>query len=253
MIAGAAQADLALLVVDASTGEFESGFNLHGQTKEHAILVRSMGISKLIIAVNKMDMANWSAARFHSIREEMIPFLQNAGFQLSKLRFIPCSGLHGDNVFYGSKGELAAWWKSGTIVDEIETTSPATRDLDRSMRMSLFDVYKGGITGGILISGRMESGSVQTADELLAMPSGEKLVVKSLSVDDEPRQWVAAGDNVSMEVTGIDMMHLRPGDIVCALQEPVKLVSRFRARLISFEMSRPITIGTMVSRNKCTC
>src|ERR1700712_21960 len=79
MIAGASQADFAILVIDASTGNFESG--LKGQTKEHALLVRSMGVQKIIVAINKMDSVQWSNERFEEIQQHISSFLTTAGFQ----------------------------------------------------------------------------------------------------------------------------------------------------------------------------
>lgn len=65
MIAGAAQADFAVLVIDSSPGEFEAGFNIRGQTKEHALLVRSMGIQRIIVAVNKLDLVSLALEKLH--------------------------------------------------------------------------------------------------------------------------------------------------------------------------------------------
>jgi len=95
MIAGASQADFAVLVIDASTGSFESG--LKGQTKEHALLVRSMGVQRLIIAVNKLDTVFWSQDRFDEISQQVSAFLTNAGFLPKNITYIPLSGLLGDN------------------------------------------------------------------------------------------------------------------------------------------------------------
>lgn len=81
MITGAAQADVALLVVDASMGGFESGFDRGGQTREHALLARSLGVTQMVVAVNKMDGADWSEGRFDEIAYRMEEFLVIAGFK----------------------------------------------------------------------------------------------------------------------------------------------------------------------------
>ena len=89
MIAGAGQADFAVLVIDSSTNSFESG--LRGQTKEHALLVRTMGVKRVIVAVNKMDRANWSQERFNEIRTTVTAFLIKATYNPDLISFIPRS------------------------------------------------------------------------------------------------------------------------------------------------------------------
>merc|ERR1719362_2222815 len=79
MISGAYQADVAILVVNATTGEFEAGFEAGGQTREHAVLVRSLGVSQLIVAVNKLDTVEWSKERFDNIASKMRLFLTKQG------------------------------------------------------------------------------------------------------------------------------------------------------------------------------
>lgn len=94
MIAGACQADYAALVISAKTGEFESGFEKGGQTREHAMLAKCLGVMKLIVIVNKMDEDNWSKARFDFIKEQISPFLATScGFDLEKdVSWLPLSG-----------------------------------------------------------------------------------------------------------------------------------------------------------------
>ncbi len=87
MIAGAAQADVAILVVDATPNGFEAGFIEGGQTKEHAVLVRSLGVSELIVAVNKMDETGWSQARFEEIQSQLLDFLKQIGFKPANVTF----------------------------------------------------------------------------------------------------------------------------------------------------------------------
>jgi len=120
MISGASQADSALLVVDASTGEFEAGFDRGGQTREHLLLVRSLGVGQVIIAVNKLDQVAWSQDRYDEICEAMKPFLVQSGFQPSKTKFVPVGAMQAVNLL-GRKGEdakeLNEWYSGPTLVD----------------------------------------------------------------------------------------------------------------------------------------
>lgn len=119
MIAGASQADFALLVVDSSTGAFESGFHMRGQTKEHTLLVRSIGVQRIIVAVNKLDTIQWSHERYEEIRQLMTQFLTQAGFSPKNVSFIPCSGLTGGNIVKKTKTGLIPWYFGSTLVEEL--------------------------------------------------------------------------------------------------------------------------------------
>lgn len=119
MIAGAAQADVAVLVVPASTGEFEAAFENSGQTKEHTLLVRSLGVTQMIVAVNKMDSIEWDQDRFNYIRDSLTKFLQQSGFRTSKISFVPVSGLSGENLF--QKVVENTWYTGPTLLEAIGT------------------------------------------------------------------------------------------------------------------------------------
>lgn len=120
MITGAAQADVAVLVVDASRGEFEAGFETGGQTREHGLLVRSLGVTQLAVAVNKMDQVNWQQERFQEITGKLGHFLKQAGFKESDVAFIPTSGLSGENLITRSKSsELTKWYKGLCLLEQI--------------------------------------------------------------------------------------------------------------------------------------
>lgn len=127
MIAGASQADYAILVLDAKTGAFESG--LRGQTREHAVILRSMGVLRVIVAINKLDTVDWSEERFNEIVEETRKFLSETQFKLSNVSFVPVSGLHGDNIVNRSTNPNAAWYTGGTILEELEKSKPIPREL----------------------------------------------------------------------------------------------------------------------------
>lgn len=120
MISGATQADVALLVVDATRGEFETGFEQGGQTREHAVLVRSLGVSQLGIVVNKMDTVGWSQERFDEIVGKLRLYLKQAGFKENDVTYVPCSGLTGENlVKTPTDPNLTSWYKGPTLISVI--------------------------------------------------------------------------------------------------------------------------------------
>lgn len=100
MITGTSQADVALLVVDASQGGFEAGISKDGQTREHALLAYTLGVKQMIVACNKMDdkSVNYSQDRYNEIKEETSTFLKKVGYKPMKIPFVPISGFLGDNI-----------------------------------------------------------------------------------------------------------------------------------------------------------
>lgn len=239
MIAGASQADFALLVIDASTGAFESG--LKGQTKEHSLLIRSMGVSRIIVAVNKLDTVDWSQERFDEIKHQVSGFLSTTGFQAKNITFIPVSGLHGDNLVQRSTDPGASWYTGPTVVEELENSEPSHRALEKPLRMTISEVYRTP-QNPLTISGRVDAGSLQMGDALLVQPSGEKAYVKSLEVDDEPADWAVAGQNIVIHLSNIDPIHVRVGDIICDPAKPIECLDTFTLKALTFDILMPMQV-----------
>lgn len=243
MIAGASQADFAVLVIDAGTNSFEAG--LKGQTREHAQLVRSMGCQRIIIAINKMDSIQWSQDRFEEIKQQIFAFLEKTGFQPKNMAFIPCSGLTGENVVKPAP-EAASWYtgKHGslTLVQALETFEPAKAAVASALRLPISDVFRGGITNPLSISGKIESGSLQLGDQILAMPAGEMATVKGIEIDTEPVDWAVAGQIVTLHLAEIDPVHLRVSDVLCDPRHPIKNVRSFTAKMLAFEHLLPMQV-----------
>lgn len=241
MIAGASQADFAVLVIDANIGAFESG--LRGQTKEHALLVRSMGVSRIIIAINKLEMVSWSQDRFDEISQQVSGFLSSAGFQSKNISFIPCSGLNGDNIVRKStEPALTSWYSGSTLVEELDHSEPVARALDKPLRLTIGDIFRGGVQNPLSISGRMESGSLQVGDALLAQPATQRCFIKGLEVDFEPADWAVAGQNVTLHLSDIDPVHLKIGDVLCHPSSAITNLSQFTAKVLAFEFLTPMMI-----------
>lgn len=239
MIAGASQADFAILVIDAGTGAFESG--LKGQTREHSLLIRSMGVSRVIVAVNKLDTVNWSKERFDEIAHQVTGFLTATGFQPKNVSFVPVSGLHGDNLVNRSTNPAAAWYQGPTIVEELESSEPTARALNKPLRMTISEVFRT-MQSAITISGRIDAGSLQMGDALLVQPSGEKAYVKSLQLDEEPVEWAVAGQNVVLHLSNIDPIHVRAGDIVCDPAKPIQCLDTFTLKALAFDFLMPMKV-----------
>ncbi|KAF3018497.1 Hsp70 suppressor, GTPase facilitates ribosomal subunit dissociation [Neopestalotiopsis sp. 37M] len=239
MIAGASQADFAILVVDASTGSFESG--LKGQTREHALLIRSMGVSRVIVAVNKLDTVGWSQERFDEITHQVSGFMSTTGFQLKNISFVPVSGLNGDNLVNRSVDPASGWYSGDTLMQELEKSEPLTRALDKPLRLTISEVFRTA-QSPLTISGRIDAGSLQAGDALLVQPSGEKAYVKSLELDSEPVDWAVAGQNVVIHLTNIDPIHVRVGDIVCDPKSPVNAIDTFTIKALAFDFLMPMQV-----------
>lgn len=240
MIAGASQADFAVLVIDASTGSFESG--LRGQTKEHALLARSLGVQRIIIAVNKLDTVNWSRDRFEEISQQISAFLTTAGFQPKNISFVPCSGLKGDNITRRSTESAASWYTGPTLVEELDKSEPISRAIDKPLRLTIGDIFRGGVQNPLSVSGRIEAGSLQTGDALLIQPSNQKCFIKSLEVDNNAVDWAVAGQNVIIHLTDIDPIHLKVGDVLCSPSSPIKCIKEFSAKVLAFEFLTPMQV-----------
>jgi elongation factor 1 alpha-like protein len=240
MIAGASQADFAVLVIDASTGNFESG--LKGQTKEHALLVRSIGVQRLVVAVNKMDVSDWSEARFTEIETQMQTFLSSAGYKSKNVSFVPCSGLEGGNILQRATDDRAAWYKGPTLVEELENSEATTWSLDKPLRLTISDVFRGGVQNPLSVSGRMEVGNVQVGDAVIIMPSNEKAFIKGIEVDDEPQDWAVAGQNVilHLSVADAEQQDLKTGDVLCSPTSPIQNISTFKAKILAFDHLTPM-------------
>lgn len=240
MISGASQADFPVLVVDASTNSFESG--LKGQTKEHILIARSMGMQHIVVAVNKMDTISWSKTRFDDISKRTTALLTETSFQEKRITFVPLAGLTGENVVQKVEDPAAQWYTGGTLLDALESVEIPSRDLHKPLRISVADVFRGDMRLPLSISGRIESGTVQVGDVLLALPANETATVKAIEVQGAAADWAVAGQIATLHLVEIDPLHLRQGDIICTPSAPVKLVKAFTSKLLAFEHVLPMPV-----------
>ncbi|VDD78158.1 unnamed protein product [Mesocestoides corti] len=268
VIGGAAQADVALLVVNATSGEFETGMLLAGgQTQEHARLVRLLGVSRLIVAVNKMDTVGWSEARFEEIRAALLAMLKT--INQADVVFCPVSGLLGVNLLHSTDcppeadiEKLAPWYNGPCLLDIIDNLDKIERPVAGPFRFVVSDIFKPIGSSVPIVAGRVVSGAVSAGVNLptsrvICLPSGQTGSVRSIrslagtSSDggmgllDHTLQYAFAGDQVGLMLSGIAAgLSLSPGDVICDPDPPlVPVTSLLRAKVLVFAISQPITRG----------
>jgi peptide chain release factor subunit 3 len=244
MISGAAQADVAILVISARKGEFETGFERGGQTREHIMLVKTAGVSKLIIVINKMDDVTvaWDEARYNEIRDKMIPFVKAAGFNpKTDVVFMPVSAYTGANLKDVVAKGVAPWYKGTSFLDHLDKMPMVTRNLSAPLMMPISEKYK---DMGTVVVGKVESGHIRKNDSLLLMPN--KTLVEVAAITNELEEEVdlgLCGDNVRVRLRGVDDEDISPGFVLTSPSKPVRAVRQFEAQLAILEHKNIICAG----------
>ncbi|CAJ0930501.1 unnamed protein product, partial [Mesorhabditis belari] len=247
MITGASQADAALLVVNANIGEFESGFDKGGQTREHAMLLRSLGVSQLIVAVNQLDKVEWSQDRYKDVESQIKVFLERtAGF--TNIKFVPCSGLSGENLIErpNESCDLRKWYNGPCLIELIDELQAPKRVVDGPLRAIINDIFKSTSTS-LSVSVKVESGEIQVNDKLYIMPNADQALVKAVTNDDGgASDCVYAGDQALLTLFGAfepDTIH--PGHVLTSGGKDALMPGRrFMARIVVFDIPIPIMKGT---------
>ena len=207
MITGASQADTAVLLCAANDG-------VNAQTKEHAFLAKVLGVSELIIHVNKMDISgvDWSEDKYKSACSEVTQLLKIAGFgsQLDRIPMIPASSLNGDNVF--EKSGNCSWYSGPTLFEAIDAAPMPAKPVDKPLRLPIQDVYK--ISGiGTVPVGKIETGTLNVGKTVVFNPSQKSAEVKSIEMHHTMVPKAEPGDNVGFNVRGLAAVDIRRGDV----------------------------------------
>ena len=253
MITGAAAADVGILVIAATTGEFEAGFDGGGQTREHIILARGLGVSQLIVAVNKLDSVQWSENRFLEIRSKIEPFLLKNGFVTKRIQFIPISGLNGINITSKERAaELYKWYRGKTLLEGMDGFQPAQRNVDKPLRIIVNDVFGEG-SKGITVRCRVVQGVLQVGEKILVLPIGDDATVSKIehgsAATENRHKYAMAGDTTDVVLLGIDIARVATGNIIChphvGLRPPMKRKVRAKVMVMD-QLSVPIIRGAQV-------
>ncbi len=243
MITGASQADAAILVVSARKGEFEAGMSQEGQTREHLILAKTMGIDQVIVAINKMDATEppYSKERYEQIVGVLKKFMKGLGYKVDQIPYIPVSAWTGENLIERSPN--MPWYNGPTLVEVLDKNiQPPKKPVDKPLRLPIQNVYT--IPGvGTVPVGRVETGVMKVGDKVVFMPPGVTGEVRSIEMHYQPIQQAEPGDNIGFNVRGISKKDVRRGDVVGHTTNPPTVVEEFTARIFVIWHPSAITVG----------
>ncbi|XP_064415090.1 eukaryotic peptide chain release factor GTP-binding subunit ERF3A [Latimeria chalumnae] len=251
MIGGASQADLAVLVISARKGEFETGFEKGGQTREHAMLAKTAGVKHLVVLVNKMDdpTVNWSLERYEECKEKLVPFLKKVGFNPKKdIHFMPCSGLTGANLKEPS--DFCPWYNALPFIPYLDNLPNFNRSVDGPVRLPIVDKYK---DMGTVVLGKLESGSICKGQQLVMMPNKHTVEVLGLLSDDVETECAGPGENLKLRLKGIEEEEILPGFILCDLNNLCHSGRTFDAQIVIIEHKSIICPGYNAVLHIHTC
>ena len=242
MIMGASMADVGILVISAKKGEFESGFAKGGQTTEHIILSKTIGIKKLAIVINKMDeqSVKWDKNRFMEIQKELSPFLIQVGYSPESINWIPISGLLGDNICKPS--EFIKWYSGPILMDALDKIDIAIPEITSVVRIPIMDKLK---DQGIDLFGKVIKGSIKMGSKLTLMPSKTPVEVTMIfNSDDEPIKFAPCGENIKFKLRGVEEEQMCPrGSVVCSNDSLIPTFDAFEGEVSFLEMPSKMLIS----------
>ncbi|MEM8617397.1 MAG: sulfate adenylyltransferase subunit CysN, partial [Pseudomonadota bacterium] len=219
MATGASTADLAILMIDARKG-------ILTQTRRHSFIASSLGIRKLVLAINKMDLVEYDEAVFNKIEQDFLEFAQelNAGIEIQA---IPMSALVGDNITVTSAN--TPWYQGPTLMDYLETVPVGDESRNAPFRMPVQWVNRPNLDFRGF-SGQIASGTVKTGDRIKTLPSAKETTVSRIVAHGGDLHEAVAGQSVT--ICFEDEVDTSRGDVICAASDPAEVADQFQARVL---------------------
>jgi bifunctional enzyme CysN/CysC len=219
MITGASTADVAVILIDARKGVLT-------QTRRHSYLVSLIGIRKVVLAINKMDLVDYSQKVFDRINEEYREFAAQIG--LTDITSIPLSGLKGDNMLVAS--DKTPWYHGPTLMGFLETCEiDETRLQKEAFRMPVQWVNRPNLDFRGF-AGVITSGSVQPGDRIIAQPSGKESKIARIVTMGGDLPLAVAGQSITLTLE--DEIDISRGDVLSKADAPAEVADQFEASLV---------------------
>ena len=240
MITGASEADCAILVLSAKEGETDTAVAPGGQAREHAFLLKTLGVSQIILAINKMDDSKFSEDAYKAAKDKGEKLVKSVGYKIENVPAIPISGWTGDNLV--KKSENMPWYNGKTLLESFDDFKVPEKPTGKPLRLPIQDVYS--ITGvGTVPVGRVETGTMKPNDKIIVMPSGAVGEIKSIETHHQEMPSATAGDNIGFNLRGIEKKDIKRGDVLGTPDSPPNVAKEFRAQIIVINHPTAIAPG----------
>jgi bifunctional enzyme CysN/CysC len=234
MATGASTADLALVLVDATSG-------LREQSRRHICIAALLGVDQLVVCANKMDLVGWDKTAYQDIVDEMESLAHRLG--LASCTVIPISALNGDNVV--ERSDAAPWYDGPTVLDALESAQAGGWASQHGLRQG-----NGGRLpvqwvlrqpgGGRSYAGMVNGGPFRTGDPVIVLPQGLYSTIRSIETADGPIPRAEVGLSVSLKLN--DDIDISRGDLISSLEEQPTVTDAFEATVCWFH-DRPLKVG----------
>ena len=228
MVTGASRSDAAIILIDARKGVLR-------QTRRHSCIVRLLGIKHVVVAINKMDLVDFSEDRFRQIDSAYREFARELG--LEDVTTIPLSALTGDNLCFPSAA--MAWYDGPTLLQYLENVEVAATGADGAFRMPVQWVCRPNLDFRGY-AGTICSGSVSVGDEIVVAPSGRPSKIARIVTFDGDRQTAKTGDAVTLTLA--DEVDIARGDVISAAADRPEVSDQFQANLV-WMSAKPLLPG----------
>lgn len=243
MIGGASQADVGILVISARKGEYETGFEKGGQTREHALLAKTQGVNKIVVVVNKMDdpTVGWSEDRYKDCTTKLGMFLKGIGYAKDDIVFMPVSGYTGAGLKDRVDAKDCPWYTGPSLLEYLDNMKTVDRRINGPFMLPISGKMK---DMGTVVEGKIESGHIKKNGTLLLMPN--KVSVDVLTIYNETEQecdTAFCGEQVRLKIKGVEEEDLQPGYVLTSPKNPVKTITRFEAQIAIVELKSILSNG----------
>jgi bifunctional enzyme CysN/CysC/sulfate adenylyltransferase subunit 1 len=228
MATGASTADLAVILIDATKG-------LLAQTRRHTFIASLLGISTVVGAVNKMDLAGYCEDTFLDLERDFCALANQLG--IANVQCIPISALEGDNIVQAST--RMPWYQGPTLIEHLETVAIPSGTAGTSLRLPIQMVIRPDATFRGF-AGRIASGVIRPGDAVLALPSGQKTRVHSIVTYDGDLLHAQSPMSVTLRLE--DEIDLSRGDMLVSPQHPPQVSKKIRAMVVWLH-NRPLELG----------
>lgn len=244
MIGGASQADVGILVISARKGEYETGFEKGGQTREHALLAKTQGVNKMIVTINKMDdpTVNWSQERYDQCVKNLSNFLKAIGYNVKEdVIFMPVSGYSGAGLKERVNAKDCPWYSGPSLLEYLDTMSHMDRRINAPFMLPIAAKMR---DMGTIVEGKIESGHIRKGHSTLLMPNKINVEIQNIYNETENEVDMAiCGEQVKLRIKGIEEEEISAGFVLTSPKNPIKNVTRFVAQIAIVELKSIMSAG----------